>query len=46
MLWAPFMSLLVVWLVGIATLPTLGGFIDLLLVLVGVTVVRRALSRL
>lgn len=38
LLWAPFISLLVVWLVGVATLNALSGFINLLLVLAFMTV--------
>jgi hypothetical protein len=39
MLWTIFIVLLVLWLLGIATSYTLGGFIHLLLVLAVITVV-------
>jgi len=39
MLWTIFVVLLVLWLLGIATSYTLGGFIHLLLVLAVITVV-------
>ena len=39
MLWTIFMVLLVLWLLGMATSYTLGGFIHLLLVLAVITVV-------
>ncbi len=41
MLWAPFMSLLVVWLLGVAAAHTLISFIDLLLLLAGVAAAVR-----
>jgi Family of unknown function (DUF5670) len=39
MLWTIFIVLLVLWLLGMATSYTLGGFIHLLLVLAVITVV-------
>lgn len=41
MLWTIFIVLLVLWLLGMATSYTLGGFIHLLLVLAVITVVIR-----
>jgi len=44
MLWTIFVILLVLWLLGIATAYTLGGFIHILLVLAVVTVLIRVIQ--
>jgi hypothetical protein len=44
MLWTIFVILLVLWLLGVATSYTLGGFIHILLVLAVITVVIRLLQ--
>jgi len=44
MLWTIFVVLLVLWLLGIATAYTLGGFIHILLVLAVVTVLIRVIQ--
>jgi hypothetical protein len=44
MLWTIFVVLLVLWLLGVATAYTLGGFIHILLVLAVVTVVVRVIQ--
>lgn len=44
MLWTIFVVLLVLWLLGIATSYTLGGFIHILLVLAVVTVLIRVIQ--
>jgi hypothetical protein len=44
MLWTIFVILLVLWLLGIATSYTLGGFIHILLVLAIVAVVFQLIS--
>lgn len=44
MLWTIFVVLLVLWLLGVATSYTLGGFIHLLLVLAVVTVLIRVIQ--
>jgi hypothetical protein len=44
MLWTIFAILLVLWLLGLATSYTLGGFIHILLVLAIVTVLIRVLQ--
>lgn len=44
MLWTIFVVLIVLWLLGIATSYTLGGFIHILLVLAIVTVVIRVIQ--
>jgi hypothetical protein len=44
MLWTIFFVLLVLWLLGIATASTFGGFIHILLVLAVVTVLIRVMQ--
>jgi hypothetical protein len=44
MLWTIFVILLVLWLLGLATSYTLGGFIHILLVLAIVTVLIRVIQ--
>lgn len=44
MLWTIFVVLLVLWLLGVATAYTLGGFIHILLVLAVVTVLIRVIQ--
>jgi len=44
MLWTIFAILLVLWLLGVATSYTLGGFIHILLVLAVVTVLIRLIQ--
>lgn len=44
MLWTIFVVLIVLWLLGIATSYTLGGFIHILLVLAIVTVLIRVIQ--
>ena len=44
MLWTIFVVLLVLWLLGVATAYTLGGFVHILLVLAVVTVVVRVIQ--
>jgi hypothetical protein len=44
MLWTIFMILLVMWLLGMATSYTLGGFIHILLVLAIATVLIRVIQ--
>jgi hypothetical protein len=44
MLWTIFVILLVLWLLGVATAYTLGGFIHILLVLAVVTVLIRVIQ--
>lgn len=44
MLWTIFVVLLVLWLLGVATSYTLGGFIHILLVLAIVTVLIRVIQ--
>lgn len=44
MLWTIFVILLVLWLLGVATSYTLGGFIHILLILAVITVVIRLLQ--
>ena len=44
MLWTIFVVLLVLWLLGVATAYTLGGFIHILLVLAVVTVLIRVVQ--
>jgi len=44
MLWTIFVALLVLWLLGVATAYTLGGFIHILLVLAVVTVLIRVIQ--
>ena len=44
MLWTIFVVLLVLWLLGVATAYTLGGFIHILLVLAVVTALIRVIQ--
>ena len=44
MLWTIFVVLLVLWLLGVATAYTLGGFVHILLVLAVVTVLIRVIQ--
>jgi hypothetical protein len=44
MLWTIFVVLLVLWLLGVATAHTLGGFVHILLVLAVVTVLIRVIQ--
>jgi hypothetical protein len=44
MLWTIFFVLLVLWLLGVATASTFGGFIHILLVLAVVTVLIRVMQ--
>jgi Family of unknown function (DUF5670) len=44
MLWTIFVVLLVLWLLGVATAYTLGGFIHILLALAVVTVLIRVIQ--